>query len=269
MRKLIYGILAVVVLLKLAEIFIAQPFLMDEVKGQIRQHEPQVTVKSIETSGADIHIKQLSLKAAPDPLDINGSLTVDLFGKPSVHIDLIPKGSQLWHADRLVGRVTAWIDGISLTDGLITNVYALTAPKLVIPRIEMSAQYSKQSQQTIITIKIPQFGGGVNGARLTLDGQLNHNPELTGNFKVTLTNPAAVIDFLVDTKLIRANQAVAIQGLFGGSKSEITLPLNLKGGALFLGPIRLYPRSSKDDTLARIADSGVTSLFRSFGKVLQ
>ncbi len=272
MRKIIYTVLGLVLILKLSELYVAQPWLNDQIEASLKDKAPTVTTKSIEFSGANMLVKQLAFSAMPDPIDIKGTLTADLFGKPTIHVDLVPSGSQLWHADRLTGRIVAWFDKITLMDGVISNFYVLDAPKMVLPKIEFQADHHLDLQRTFIDILIPQFGGGVSGAKLKIKGEINHADDHKGNFTVTLINPAAVIDFLAEAKLLKKQQLAAVKGLVSGghgAKAEISLPLTLEKGALYLGPIRLYPRSSKEDTLARIADVGVASLFRSFGKALQ
>lgn len=272
MRKLIYIILALVLCVKGLEIFVVQPFVMNEAIAELKKLEPNVQTKSIETSGRDISVKHLTVTAFPDPVDIKGTMAVDLFGKPSVHVDLIPRGSQLWHVDRVLGDVSVWFDRVNLTDGTLLNVYSLDAPTMVIPRVDFSFDHKIKDGRTFINISIPQLAGGVSGAQLRVKGELICQDDLIGRFTITVVNPLAVLDFLKEVRLLKDKQIMMIKGFISSAhnqKSEISLPLSFEKGALYLGPIKLYPRSSKDDAFARIIDSEVGSLFRSFGKVLQ
>ncbi|MBX3457204.1 MAG: DUF2125 domain-containing protein [Candidatus Paracaedibacteraceae bacterium] len=272
MRKLIYIILVLVLCVKGLEVFVVQPLVMSEAITKLKKLEPNVQVKSVETSGRDISVKHLTVTAFPDPVDIKGTMAVDLFGKPSVHVDLVPRGSQLWHVDRVLGDVSVWFDQVNLTGGTLVNVYSLDAPTMVVPRVDFSFDHKIKEGRTFINIGIPQLAGGVSGAQLRIKGELICQDDLIGRFTITVVNPLAVLEFLKEVRLLKDKQIMMIKGFIGSAhnqKSEISLPLSFEKGALYLGPIKLYPRSSKDDAFARIIDSEVGSLFRSFGKVLQ
>ena len=272
MRKLIYIVLAIVLVLKGVEVFVAQPMLMTETVAELKKLEPRVQIKSIETAGRDISIKHLTVASFADPVDIKGTMVLDLFGKPTIRADFVPTGSQLWHVDRVMGDVSVWFDAIHLKNATILNLYSLDAPTMVIPRVDVDVRYDKDQDRLFVDASIPQFGGGVTGAQLRVKGEVLMGDNPTGKFIVTVVNPGAVVDFLADLKLFKPQQILAIKGLTGGAnnqKSEISLPLSYEQGALYLGPIRLYPRSSKEDILARVAGSDVASLFRSFGRALQ
>ncbi|MBX3486475.1 MAG: DUF2125 domain-containing protein [Candidatus Paracaedibacteraceae bacterium] len=272
MRKFIYTVLSLVILLKISEIFIAQPWFNSKLIQALKDQSPALQMKEIDASGADLVIKHLAVAMAPDPIDIKGTTVVDLFGKPAVNVDLVPTGSQLWHVDRFMGRAELWFDSLSIKEGILSNVYVLDAPTMVIPRIEFSANHTIKENQTVVDIAVPQFAGGLSGAQLRIKGEVHHGADLSGKFTVTLVNPVAVVDFLKDAHVLKGKQVMMIKSFIGSEssqKSEITLPLNLEKGALYLGPIKLYPRSSKEETFARMIDSDAVSLFRSFGRVLQ
>jgi Uncharacterized protein conserved in bacteria (DUF2125) len=275
-RNLVVGLLVIGVALKLTERFVLQPKLNQYVQQYVLTHKNKVTVESILFKGALLTLSGIKIKNSEDPFSVTGSLAAVLLGWPGVKGELYPSGSRIWSIQRIDGQATVGINTISAKRILIQNFRLAKTPQFVIPHTYLSFDYDLTTRLLQLDIEIPQVAQpnakGESPSQIFISGTLDPKDSYSGKLVARVVNPGAVLEQLAAAELISKHQFSSIKGLVGGlsrNQQEVTLPLSVEKGALYLGPIRLYPKSSKEDNLARIGEGLINNLFRAFAKTSQ
>lgn len=271
-RVLIISVVIIIAGLKITERYFVQPKLNQKITELIQDHKDKIVIESLRVDNASLQMLGIKIKDTRDSFTITGMIKSSLLGWPSIHIELFPSNSTVWSIHKIEGMVKVWFNKASANKILIQDFKLLNSPTFSIPQIFLSFDYQTSTPLTHIGLEIPQFGASPSAGQVYIAGDLNPHDQFSGKLSLRIINPAAVLGELAKTELISKQQLSAINGLITGlsnNKSEVTLPLSIEKGALYLGPIRLYPKSSREDNLARIGEGVMNNLFRAFGKLPQ
>ncbi|WP_010302496.1 DUF2125 domain-containing protein [Candidatus Odyssella thessalonicensis] len=265
-------VLSVIICLKVSEQFLFQPYLNDYAESYLRNHSDKVTVDSVKFDKSDLSLTGIKVTGMTDTFSVVGSMQPVLLGWPGVDFMVRPSGSKIWEIAQIQGKAKVGWGQIFADNILIQNLRYFKAPQFVVPEIFISFVYYAANGLIDLKINIPQFGPHTGEGQLSVIGQLDAKNAWSGKLSLRIVNPAAVLHHLAEVELISSHQLSSIKAFMKGiadSKAEITLPLSLEKGALYLGPIRLYPKPSREESLARIGEGVISNLFRTFAKVPQ
>lgn len=273
-RNLVLVILVSIVSLKVVERFIFQPRLNHYIEQYFHDNKDVITVDSITFNGSDMALSGLNIVGMNDPFSCTGYARAVLLGWPGVDFMIRPSGSKVWEIQKISGKATAGMNRIRADRVLIQGFRTLKRPQFVIPEILVSCDYDTAAELVSLHVEVPHLGDVENYGQVFVTGTLNPNDKYSGKLSLRVVNPEIVLEHFSRANLASKHQFSAIKGLVSGlssgkSGAEIVLPLSIEKGALYLGPIRLYPMSSSEDNLARIGEGVINNLFRSFGRVPQ
>ena len=268
------GILVIVIALSLkgAERYILQPRLNDFIAQSLNNPKDSVSIETMVFNKEMVAFSGIKIKGINDSFSLTGSIQPVILGWPGIKAKLIPTGSNIWSANQIEGKINLSLNALSTDKTLIQNFRLLNAPQFTIPQTLLSFTYDWSTKLINLTMKIPQIGSSQTAGQIYITGVINPNDDYSGKLSLRVVNPAAVLSDLTEAGVLSKHQFSAINGFIRGmsnNKAEITLPLSLEKRALYLGPIKLYPKSSREDNLARIGEGVINNLFRSFGKVPQ
>ncbi|AIK96008.1 DUF2125 domain-containing protein [Candidatus Odyssella acanthamoebae] len=269
-RNLGLLIIIIALSLKLTERYVLQPKLNDFIAQYIQDHRDKVSIQAMVFDKDSLAFSGIKIEGVNDSFSITGSIKPVILGWPGINTKLIPAGSNIWSAKQVEGKVKLGIKSLSTDKALVQGFRLLNAPHFIIPQTLVSFTYDLSTNLVNLSIEIPQVGPSPAAGQIFVTGIINPKDGYSGKLSLRVVNPAAVLSDLAQADVLSKQQFSAINGLIKGmsnSKVEITLPLSLEKGALYLGPIRLYPKSSRDDNFARIGEGVINNLFRSFGKV--
>ncbi len=268
------GILVIIIALSLkgAERYILQPRLNDFIAQSLNNPKDSVSIETMVFNKEMVAFSGIKIKGINDSFSLTGSIQPVILGWPGIKAKLIPTGSNIWSANQIEGKINLSLNALSTDKTLIQNFRLLNAPQFTIPQTLLSFTYDWSTKLINLTMKIPQIGSSQTAGQIYITGVINPNDDYSGKLSLRVVNPAAVLSDLTEAGVLSKHQFSAINGFIRGmsnNKAEITLPLSLEKRALYLGPIKLYPKSSREDNLARIGEGVINNLFRSFGKVPQ
>jgi hypothetical protein len=256
--------------LKLTERYILQPKLNDFIIQCIHEHRNKVSVQTMLFDKDSLAFSGIKIEGVNDSFSITGSIQPVILGWPGIKTKLIPTGSKIWSAKQIDGKIKVGLNSLSTDKFLIQELRILNAPHFIVPQTLVSLTYDLSTNLVNLSVEIPQMGLSPTAGQIFVTGIINPKDGYSGKLSLRMVNPGAVLNDLVQAEMLSKQQFSAIKGLIKGMSTnqvEITLPLSLEKGALYLGPIRLYPKSSREDNFARIGEGVINNLFRSFGKV--
>lgn len=274
-RNLVLVILVGIVSLKLAERFVLQPRVNHYIEQYFHDNKDAITVDAITFDGADMMLSGLNISGMDDdPFSCAGYAQAVLLGWPGVEFMIQPSGSKIWEIQKISGKATIGLHHIAADKVLIQGFRILKKSQFVIPEIFVSFNHDTSAELVHLQVEIPHLGNTETYGQIFVTGTLNPDDKYSGKLSLRVVNPEIVLEHFFRANLTSKYQFSAIKGLVSGlssgkSGAEIILPLSIEKGALYLGPIRLYPMSSSEDNLARIGEGVINSLFRSFGKLPQ
>ncbi|MBW8309014.1 MAG: DUF2125 domain-containing protein [Candidatus Paracaedibacteraceae bacterium] len=271
-RNLVLLIIIIALSLKGAERYVLQSKLNDFIADSLHNYKDKISIETMIFNKDMVAFSGIKIRGIDDSFSLTGSIQPIILGWPGITTKLIPTGSTLWSAKQIEGKVNLGINSISTNKALIQDLRLLNTPHFTIPQTFISFTYGLSTRLVNLTVEIPQVGLSQTAGQVLVTGVINPHDGYSGKLSLKIVNPAAVLTDLTTAGVLSKQQFSAINEFIRGmsdSKVEITLPLSLEKGALYLGPIRLYPKSSREDNFARIGEGVINNLFRSFGKVPQ
>lgn len=265
-------VLSVIICLKVSEQFLLQPYLNNYAEAYLRHHSDKVTVDNVKLDKSDLSLTGIKIADMADTFSVVGNMQPVLLGWPGVEFMLRPSGSKLWEIAQIQGKAKVGWRQIFADNILVQNLRYFKVPQFVVPEIFISFVYHSANGLIDLKINIPHFGAQPGEGQLSVIGQLDAKNAWSGKLSLRIVNPAAVLHHLAEAELLSSHQLSSIKAFMKGiadSKAELTLPLSIEKGALYLGPIRLYPKPSREESLARIGEGVISNLFRTFAKVPQ
>lgn len=256
---------------KLTEHFVLQPKLTTIIETALEDHKDKIIVKQAAFSGQNIDFSDVSFVGVDDEFSVSGYLEPVLFF-PGVKFLLHPTGSRIWSIKQIEGKVNVWFNSVSAKHIFIQELKLLRQPEINIPEVLIQFDSHASDDFVDLNINVPQFGIKEGFGQLFVSGRLNPNDNYSGKLSLRVVNPGAVIAVVAESGLLPRQQISILKSLVTGlsnNKAEVTLPLSIDKGALYLGPIRLYPKLSREDNLARIGAGAISTLLRSFAGVPQ